>query len=133
MKVAICGAWHVHAKGYAKQALELGEIVGVFERNDALRAAFLKLYDVPVFESLDDLLASDAEGVIVCSASCDHADDMVRIADAKKDIFTEKVLALTDEDCLRVARAVERNGVKFVISLFQKSLDLIVISMVWPS
>ena len=37
-------------------------------------------------------------------------------ANAKKDIFTEKVLALTVEDCLRVKEAVERNGVKFVIS-----------------
>ena len=123
MKVAICGAWHVHAKGYAKHALEQNcEIVGVFERDDKLREAFLKLYDVPVFATLDELLASDAEGVIVCSASSDHTEDMVRIAEAKKDIFTEKVLALTDEECLRVERAVKENGVKFVISLFQKSL-----------
>ena len=123
MKVAICGAWHVHAKGYAKHALEQNcEIVGVFERDDKLREAFLKLYDVPVFATLDELLASDAEGVIVCSASSDHTEDMVRIAEAKKDIFTEKVLALTDEECLCIERAVKENGVKFVISLFQKSL-----------
>ncbi|MBO5270182.1 MAG: Gfo/Idh/MocA family oxidoreductase, partial [Clostridia bacterium] len=122
MKVAVCGAWHVHAKDYAKHAASLGEIVGVYEENDALRAEFLAKFDVPVFATLDELLASDAEGVIVCSASCDHADHMVRIAEAKKHIFTEKVLALTDEDCERVERAVNENGVQFVISLFQKSI-----------
>lgn len=122
MKVAVCGAWHVHAKDYAKHAASLGEIVGVYEENDALRAEFLAKFDVPVFATLDELLESDAEGVIVCSASCDHADHMVRIAEAKKHIFTEKVLALTDEDCERVERAVNENGVQFVISLFQKSI-----------
>jgi predicted dehydrogenase len=122
MKVAICGAWHVHAKDYAKHATELGEIVGVYEENEKLRREFLEKFDVPVFDTLDALLASDAEGVIVCSASCDHADHMVKIANAKKHIFTEKVLALTDEDCDRVDAAVKENGVRFVISLFQKSL-----------
>ena len=122
MKVAICGAWHVHAKDYAKHATELGEIVGVYEENEKLRREFLEKFDVPVFDTLDALLASDAEGVIVCSASCDHADHMVKIANAKKHIFTEKVLALTDEDCERVAEAVRESGVTFTISLFQKYL-----------
>ena len=122
MKVAICGTWHVHTPEYARHAAELGEIVGVYEPCDGLREAFLKQFDVPVFASLDELLASDAEGVIVCSATCDHADQMVRIARAGKHIFTEKVLALTDEDCTRVAEAVRESGVRFVISLFQKTL-----------
>lgn len=122
MKVAICGAWHVHAKDYAKHASERGEIVGIYEPDEKLRTSFLSKFSIPVFETLDDLLESDAEGVIVCSASSDHADHMVKIANAKKHIFTEKVLALTDEDCNRVEQAVKANGVRFVISLFQKSL-----------
>ena len=122
MKVALCGAWHVHAKDYAKHATEHGEIVGIYEENEALRKEFLEKFPVPVFETLDELLASDAEGIIVSSASNEHADHMVKIANAKKHIFTEKVLALTDEDCARVKEAVERNGVRFVISLFQKSV-----------
>ena len=114
MKVALCGAWHVHAKDYAKHATEHGELIGIYEENEALRAQFLEKFPVPVFQTLDDLLASDAEGVIVCSASCDHADHMVKIAEAKKQIFTEKVLTLTDEDADRVAAAIEKNGVSLV-------------------
>lgn len=120
MKVAICGAWHVHAADYTKKAMELGEVVGFYEREDGIAAGFAEKFDVPRFGTLDALLKSDAEGVIVCSATSDHAEDMVRIAKAKKHIFTEKVLALSDEDCAKVEQAVRENGVTFTISLFQK-------------
>ncbi len=120
-KVALCGVWHVHAPGYAAAAAKCCEIVGVYEENEALRNQFLKGMEVPVFDTLEELLASDAEGVIVCSATNAHADQMVKIAEAKKHIFTEKVLGLTDEECERVAKAVRENGVQFSISLVQKS------------
>ena len=117
MKIAICGAWHVHVADYARHAAQLGQIVGIYEENDALRQAFLKTFDVPVFDTLDALLESDAEGVIICSATNAHTRHMVRIAQAGKHIFTEKVLALTSEECRQVRQAVEANGVRFVISL----------------
>lgn len=122
MKTAIFGVWHVHAPDYTRTALKYGEVVGFYEPDDALAKAFGKLFGLPRFETAEQLLASDAEGVIVCSASNTHADDMVKIANAGKHIFTEKVLALTDADCERVAKAVEQNNVSFTISLFQKYL-----------
>lgn len=120
MKVAVCGVWHVHAGEYTQRAMELGQVVGFWEPKDSLAEDFLKVFDLPRFHSFEELLASDAEGVIVCTATSEHPDLMVRIADAGKHIFTEKVLSLTTEDALRIREAVERNGVKFVISLPQK-------------
>ncbi len=120
MKVAIYGVWHVHADDYTQAALEHGEVIGVYEEDEARRKAFCEKYALPEFTTPEALLASDAEGVIVCSSSDTHADAMVAIANAGKHIFTEKVLALTDRDCDRVEKAVKENGVKFVISLFQK-------------
>ncbi len=122
MKVAVFGVWHVHASDYTKKALELGEVIGFYEKNDALADAYAAKFGLPRFSSADELLASEAEGVIVCSASCDHADDLVKIAKAGKKIFTEKVLALTDADCERIEAAVKENGVSLTISLFQKYL-----------
>ena len=122
MKTAIFGVWHVHAPGYTDTAMKLGEVVGFYEKNDALAEEFAKKYDIPRFSTPEELLESDAEGVIVCSASCDHAEDMIKIAKAGKHIFTEKVLALTDEDCDRIEEAIGESGVRFVISLFQKYL-----------
>ena len=122
MKVAVFGVWHVHASDYTKAALMHGEVVGFYERNDAIAQKFSEKFDLPRFDTPDALLASEAEGVIVCSATCDHVNDIIRIANAGKHIFTEKVLALTDEDCDKIEDAINRNGVRFVISLFQKYL-----------
>lgn len=119
-KVAICGTWHVHASDYASAALKHVEVIGVWEENEARRKAFCDYFKLPVFETLDDLLNSDAEGVIVCTSTDSHADIMVKIAESGKHIFTEKVLALSEEDCDRVAAAVTKNNVNFVISLVQK-------------
>ncbi|MBE6691130.1 MAG: Gfo/Idh/MocA family oxidoreductase [Ruminococcaceae bacterium] len=122
MKIAIFGVWHVHAADYSKTAMELGEVVGFYEENDALAEKFASKFNIPRFSTPGELLKSDAEGVIVCSASSEHADDIIKIAKAGKHIFTEKVLALTDADCDRIETAVNKSGVNFVISLFQKYL-----------
>lgn len=117
MKVALCGLWHVHAADYFNHAVALGEVVGVYEENEQWRNDFCKEHNVQPILSFEELLASDAEGVIVCTATDAHVDVMVKLADAGKHIFTEKVLALTDEGAVKVEEAVKRNGVKFVISL----------------
>lgn len=124
MKTAICGVWHVHAADYTKKALEKDgvEVIGFFEENDRLAAEFGKKFNLFRFASFDDLLKSDAEAVIVCCPTDKHADCIITLADAKKDVFTEKVLALSTDDCMRVKEAVDANGIRFVISLFQKSL-----------
>lgn len=120
MRIAVCGVWHVHAGEYTERACQLGEVVGFYEPNDALAEEFMRFLPLHRFSSLEELLSSDAEGVIVCSATCEHRELMVRIADSGKHIFTEKVLALSSEDCQAIGEAVERNGVRFVISLPQK-------------
>ena len=121
MKVAVCGVWHVHAPDYTKHALQLGEVVGFYEADDALAAAYEAQFGLPRFPSLEALLESDCEGVIVCTATSEHPEYMVKIAQAGKHIFTEKVLALTSEGCEEIAAAVEENGVTFVISLPHKT------------
>ena len=116
MKVAILGVWHVHASGYTETARELGEVVGVYDDNPQWRADFAGRFNIREFTTAEELLCSDAEAVIVCAATNRHADLIAAAAEQGKQIFTEKVLALSVEDCLRVKEAVEKNGVRFVIS-----------------
>ena len=121
MKIAICGAWHVHAVDFIKIAIEENaEVLGVYDEDTELRHNLAEKFGLHEFESLDELLSSDADGVAVASSSDLHTEHMIKIANAKKDIFTEKVLALTTEECLAVKNAVEENGVRFVISFVQK-------------
>ena len=65
MKVAIYGVWHVHAPQYTKTAMELGEVVGFYEKNDKFAEDFANKFQIPRFNTPEELLASDAEGVIV--------------------------------------------------------------------
>jgi predicted dehydrogenase len=119
-KTAICGVWHVHAEDYTKLAMKYSEVIGVWDADQDRRKDFCARLGLPELDSFEDLIASDADQVIVCSSSDTHASLMIEIAKAKKDIFTEKVLALTNEDCEAVASAVRENGVRFAISLVHK-------------
>ncbi len=116
MKVAIAGIWHVHAGGYTETAMKLGEVVGVYDENAKWRADFAKKFGIAEFSSYDELLASDAEGVIVCAPTNKHPEVIIAAANAGKHIFTEKVLALDEDGCEKIKNAIEENGVRFVIS-----------------
>ena len=121
MKTAVCGVWHVHAGDYTKRALALGEVLGFWEEDDSLAEQFQSVFPIHRFGSLEEFLASDAEGVIVCTATSQHIRVMPQIAKAGKHIFTEKVLALTSDDCEAIEKAVEEAGVSFMISLPHKT------------
>ena len=119
-KIVICGVWHVHAEGYTKTAMEHAEVIGVWDADEARKAAFCEKLGLKPFADLAELLASGADGAIVCAATDIHTEVILQLAAAKIDIFTEKVLALSEEDCARIEAAVAENGVRFVISLVQK-------------
>lgn len=124
-KVAFLGLWHVHAPGYYECAVAAEcEVVGVYDDDKERLEAFCRENGVRAFASEEELCASEADGVVVGNATCNHVESIIKVANAGKDIFTEKVLAFTVEDCLRVKEAVERNGVQFVIGLVHKSLPL---------
>ena len=123
MKVAICGVWHVHAPQYTEAAMKYAEVIGAYDRDPEKLEAFSKKMNVPTFSDFDALLHSDADSVIVCSATECHTEDIIRLAECGKNIFTEKVLALTKEDCEAIREAIERTGVRFVISLPQKTFS----------
>lgn len=117
MKIALCGTWHVHARGYFERAAGLCEIAGVYEENEEWRQKFCQKYGVREFITLDELLESDADGVVVCTATSEHVRVIPAIAGAKKQIFTEKVLAPSAGDCDIIEAAIRKNGVGFTISL----------------
>lgn len=122
MKTAILGVWHVHVDSYTQKAQQYGEVLGAWDPDTALLKDFCARTGVPAFDSLEQLLKSEAEGVIVCAATNLHTALIVAAAGAGKAIFTEKVLALTEAECDRIEEAVAKTGVPFVISLFQKYL-----------
>lgn len=116
MKVAILGTWHVHAPGYTQTAQQLGEVTGVWEPDEAWKNAFADKFGIKAYATREELLADDIDGVIICSATDRHTEDVIAAARAGKAIFIEKVLALSSTDCARIRTEVEKAGVPFVIS-----------------
>lgn len=111
--------WHVHAKGYAREVQAHPETdISVVWDNDAERGqAFADSLSVPFEADLASVLQrSDVDAVLVNAPTNLHREVIVASAQAGKHIFTEKVLALTVEDCRAIEAAVTDSGVKFVIS-----------------
>ncbi len=120
MKTAILGVWHVHTEDYLKTAMKYGEVVGVYDENESKRKEFCEKWGLKEFECLEELLQSSAEGVIVCSSTNLHTNYIIKAAQAKKHIFTEKVLTINPEDSQKIKEEIENNKVNFVISMVKK-------------
>lgn len=120
-KIALLGLWHVHSEWYYNCVKDISEVIGVYDSDPERLKRFCDEYGLHAFASENELIESDADGVIVCNATSEHTESIINLAEAKKDIFTEKVLAITNEECERIAEAVRRNGVKLVISLVFKA------------
>ena len=116
MKLIICGLWHVHAEGYYMEAAKYADVIGVYEPNEQWRKAFSEKYNIPELLTVEDMIASGADAAIICTSTDTHADVIVPLAEAGIDIFAEKVLALTGEDCEKIEAALAKGNARFVIS-----------------
>jgi len=118
VKTALVGAWHVHAGEYANRINRNpdSEIVAVWDDDPARGKEWAERLGVKFYADYDELLSSDIDAVVVTTATNIHGDIMEKAANAGKHIYTEKVLAITDEDAERIAAAVKKNKVHFTIS-----------------
>lgn len=120
IRVALLSKWHVHAVDYAKQAME-NENISVEVVWDEIHERGIEWgteLGVRFEEDLEKVLSdSSIDGVIITNPTSDHTSIMVEAAKHGKHIFTEKVLALTVEECDEILSEVEKADVEFMISL----------------
>jgi len=127
LKIAMLSKWHVHAGGYAQEVKNSGHQVTCVWDEDVERGTnWAKELGCDFEPDLDKLLArGDVEGVIVDTETSKHKDVIIKAANAKKHIFTEKTLAATKKDALAIADAVEKSGVIFTISFPQRTSSVV--------
>jgi predicted dehydrogenase len=116
----VLGFWHVHARDYAQQTLDHPdtELVAVWDDDGDRGRAGAAEFGASYTDDLDALLGrQDIDAVIVTTATNVHRDVMVKVANAGKHIFTEKVLAPTVIEADEIVAAADANGVKLVVSL----------------
>lgn len=111
---------HVHAGGYADQIERNpdAELVAVWDEEPVRGRGEAEKRGVPFVEDLGELLArDDVQGVVVDAPTNRHPEILIAAANANKHIFTEKALTITVAEADAVVEAVNRAGVKFMISL----------------
>lgn len=122
---ALLGAWHVHTEGFVIEALKTGMAVlkAVWDDDHARGIRFAEKFGVPFERDLEKVLADqEIEAAMVECATTKHKEVIIKAANAKKHIFTDKALALTVKDCLEIKNAIEENGVLFMVSLESKTI-----------
>ncbi len=72
--------------------------------------------EAPVYENYEDMLArNDIDWVMIGSYNNQHREQVVAAFEAGKDVFCEKPLATTWDDCLAMRRAWLQSGRRFSI------------------
>ena len=118
-EIAVIGAWHVHAQEYAR---ELQGIPGIRLKclwdDDQLRGrALASSLGISYTADLEEVMRDKGISAVQITAQTKlHGSVMLRAAEAKKHIFTEKVLTIDPEEGKLVRQAVEDNGICFAIS-----------------
>jgi 1,5-anhydro-D-fructose reductase (1,5-anhydro-D-mannitol-forming) len=119
LKLGLLSYWHVHAKDYANDAAKHPdtEIVSLWDENSERGRKMADEKGWSFVDNLDTLLASDIDGVIVTTPTTMHQEVIVKAANAKKHIFSEKVLAHTTDSAKAILTAVQKNNVALMVSL----------------
>ena len=120
VKVGLISAWHVHAPEYAKELTDSkkASISAVWDNDEIRGQKIAAEYGAVFFGNYDDFLAQADISAVICGAPTTlHTELLCKAAAAKKNIFTEKLLATTVKDCALICKAIEENRVIFTISL----------------
>lgn len=122
VKVAMLSKWHVHAAGYAKEFMENenATVTVVWDEDPDRGAAWAKELGCDFEPSLDAVFArKDVDAVAIDTPTSMHLEVIKKATAAKKHIYTEKTLCLTEADALEAAKLIKEAGVKFCISMPQ--------------
>jgi UDP-N-acetylglucosamine 3-dehydrogenase len=110
--IAVIGCGDIARARYfpAISRLQQFELRGVQSRTQAACEPIVKTYGGKIYPSLDDLLhAPDVEAVIVATPHPNHAEASIRSLDAGKHVLSEKPMATSLADAVRIFKAAERS------------------------
>ncbi|HEY5981210.1 MAG TPA: Gfo/Idh/MocA family oxidoreductase [Microlunatus sp.] len=120
LRVAVIGAWHVHAGDYARRAQvhPATELIAVWDDDAERGPALAAELGVPFTADLAELLArDDLDAVTITTSTAAHREVIGQVIAAGKHVFTEKLLAATVAEADGILVAARDAGVQVVVSL----------------
>ena len=111
IKVGLIGCGAISSFHYkAISMFEGAETIGVYDKNTDRAKAFAEEKGICVYETMEELLASDADVVTICTPSGLHAQLTIACLRAGKYVVVEKPIAITEEECQAVLDAEKETG-----------------------
>lgn len=120
LRLAVLGAWHVHAKDYARAAIDHPdtELIALWDEDAARGTELAAGLGIEFTADLDEILRrGDLDAVIVTVATRDHDAVLGAAINAGKHVFTEKLLSPTAEGCDALIQRAEGAGIVLTVSL----------------
>lgn len=120
MNIGILGFAHGHVGMYIsrwRDQPEMGiKVVAGWDHDPARAEANCTSFGLEKAESVEALLRSDIEAVVIAAETSMHADLVVQAAEAGKAIVVQKPIALTMEQADRIVDVVNRAGVPLTLA-----------------
>lgn len=108
---------HMHAYSYASALKGLGILpVGIYDDAPARGQKMAQTFGTTFYDSLDELLAQNLDGVIICSENINHQSHVEAAAGRVPYILCEKPIATTAEAAKIMIETCERAGSKLQIA-----------------
>jgi len=119
LRIGIMSFAHLHAEGYIGNLRNAPgvEYVGMADHDTERGKRYAEMFDSPLFDRYEALLAEELDGVIVCSENNRHRDLTIMAAEAGVHVLCEKPIATTLEDAEEMVAACEAAGVNLMIAL----------------
>lgn len=123
-RIAIIGAGMVARDNQIPAFLKCddAELVAVFDRHIERAQALCSKFGIPkAYSELDKLLADeDINCVSICTGNVSHENLVIAAAKAHKNILCEKPMAISVQEAENMRRAVEENGVTFMMAFVNR-------------
>ena len=120
MNIGILGFAHGHVGMYIsrwRDQPEMGiRVVAGWDHDPVRSEANCTSFGLEKAESVEALLRSDIEAVVIAAETSMHADLVEQAAEAGKAIVVQKPIALTMEQADRIVDVVNRAGVQFTLA-----------------
>ncbi|MEK8129308.1 Gfo/Idh/MocA family oxidoreductase [Paenibacillus filicis] len=116
LKVGLISFAHGHAFSYLRSlaALPEVEIVGIAHEDPVRVEEAVRQYGVPYFADYKQLLASDADAIVICSENVHHAALTLEAARAGKHVLCEKPLGTTVAEMQEMIAVCRSSGVQLM-------------------
>lgn len=122
LKVGMIGCGKITEVRHAPEYSENPEceIVAWYDMLPNRAQSLADQYGGHVYKSIDELLHSDVEAVSVCVANRAHAEVTIQALEAGCHVLCEKPMAISLEECERMAEASRRSGKRLLIGHNQR-------------